>query len=155
MLLGIQCVFAAMFGLVTGCYLNTLEYRIRSKKKINTKDCFCPNCQNSILLRDQIPVVGYVWLKGRCRSCGAPIGFHYPLIEAGVPLLYIASTLLAGSDMRKLFCFQWFGLALILLFRLWWEKALRPLRRLFGGLIILAVLQLPPVVGMWIIHLAG
>ena len=84
-----RAAVAFLFGLVIGCYLNTLEYRLRSDLKLSDGDCHCTKCGAKIRLRDQIPVIGYLMLGGKCRNCGAGIGINYPLVEAGSALFYM------------------------------------------------------------------
>ena len=84
-----KLVSAFAFGLVIGCYLNTLEYRLRADVRLFDGDCYCTSCGARLRLVDQIPVVSYLRLGGRCRSCGARIGRRYPLVEAGSALVYL------------------------------------------------------------------
>ena len=65
-----KLVSAFAFGLVIGCYLNTLEYRLSADVRLFDSSCYCTSCGARLRLRDQIPVFSYLWLGGRCRSCG-------------------------------------------------------------------------------------
>lgn len=79
---------AGFCGLIVGCYLNTLVYRLQTSRPLVTQDCFCPACGHPLALWEQIPVLGYLLLRGKCRYCGAVIDVHYPLVEAGCAVLY-------------------------------------------------------------------
>src|SRR5207247_5272429 len=60
----------------------------------------CPRCRRRIAWRDNVPVVSWLLLRGRCRSCGQPISMQYPIIEAGVAVLWIAPMLAYGPTGR-------------------------------------------------------
>jgi leader peptidase (prepilin peptidase) / N-methyltransferase len=58
----------------------------------------CPNCDTRIRARDNIPILSWLLLRGRCRTCGEPISARYPLVEAGTGLLFAAIVLARGLD---------------------------------------------------------
>jgi leader peptidase (prepilin peptidase) / N-methyltransferase len=58
----------------------------------------CPNCDTRIRTRDNVPIVSWLLLHGRCRTCGEPISARYPLVEAGTGLLFAAIVLARGLD---------------------------------------------------------
>ena len=97
---------AGFCGLIVGCYLNTLVYRLQASRPLVTQDCFCPACGHPLTLWEQIPVLGYLLLHGKCRWCGAPIALHYPLVEAGCAVLYAGlAALLPGAGRFAAVCF--------------------------------------------------
>ncbi len=71
-----------IFGICTGSFMNVCIYRLpASKSIINPARSICPNCGNIIRFYDNIPILGYLWLKGKCRHCSSPITFRYLLVE--------------------------------------------------------------------------
>ena len=78
----IVLTFAALFGLIIGSFLNVCIYRIPAGKSIVWPPSFCPKCGKSIKFYDNIPVLSYILLMGKCRHCKAPISCQYPIIEA-------------------------------------------------------------------------
>jgi len=70
-----------IFGLMIGSFLNVCIYRIPRKESIVFPSSHCPSCGKEILFRDNIPIIGYIVLKGRCRFCSAKISIRYPIIE--------------------------------------------------------------------------
>ena len=71
-----------IFGICTGSFMNVCIYRLpASKSIINPARSLCPNCGNIIRFYDNIPVLSYLWLKGRCRNCNSAIAFRYLLVE--------------------------------------------------------------------------
>ena len=75
-------VGAGVLGLLVGSFLNACAYRIPLKISVVRGRSFCPHCKALIRAYDNIPLVSYVVLRGRCRACGAPIHWRYPLVEA-------------------------------------------------------------------------
>ena len=71
-----------LFGTCIGSFLNVCIYRIPENKSIVTPGSFCPNCNKSIPFYCNIPILSYIFLKGRCKFCKQPISIRYPLIEA-------------------------------------------------------------------------
>jgi len=71
-----------ILGLVVGSFLNVVIYRVPRKIKLHDPvHSFCPHCGATIAWYDNIPLLSYLILKGRCRSCGGPISPRYPLVE--------------------------------------------------------------------------
>ena len=133
----VRCLVAFWFGLVKGCYVNTLEYRLRSDKKLFAGECFCTTCGAHIRFRDQIPVIGYLLLRGKCRSCGEPIGVHYPMIEAGCAVFYVLVALLTMPSAALAVLLSAVGVAVYIGVSLIKKKALR-----FSGKLVLGILSL-------------
>jgi leader peptidase (prepilin peptidase) / N-methyltransferase len=70
-----------VFGLVLGSFLNVCIYRLPASRSIVRPRSQCPLCGHPIRARDNIPVLSYLLLRGRCRDCGARIPLRYPLVE--------------------------------------------------------------------------
>lgn len=77
-------------GLVVGSFLNVLIYRVPRGESILFPPSHCTNCGSSIRTRDNIPVLSYALLRGRCHSCGARIPMQYPLVELLTAALFFA-----------------------------------------------------------------
>jgi leader peptidase (prepilin peptidase)/N-methyltransferase len=73
---------AALFGAVVGSFLNVVAYRLPRNESLVTPASRCPGCGASIKPYDNVPVLGWVLLRGRCRSCRTPISSRYPIVEA-------------------------------------------------------------------------
>lgn len=71
----------AVFGLAIGSFLNVVIHRVPAGMSILRPRSRCVSCEKEIRSRDNIPVVSWLLLRGRCRDCGAPISFRYPLVE--------------------------------------------------------------------------
>jgi len=85
--------FAFALGLVIGSFLNVVIHRLPRGESIVRPRSRCPACGHGITAWENVPVLSYLWLRGRCRSCGAAISPRYPLVElltGGVFALLIA-----------------------------------------------------------------
>jgi leader peptidase (prepilin peptidase) / N-methyltransferase len=77
----IHLILYAVLGLVIGSFLNVCIYRIPLRKSIVFPGSGCPLCGTPIRPYDNIPVLSFLLLRGKCRSCGKPISLQYPLVE--------------------------------------------------------------------------
>jgi leader peptidase (prepilin peptidase)/N-methyltransferase len=74
-------VFAAIFGAMLGSFLNVCVYRLPRGESVILPASHCPGCGKPIAWYDNVPVLSYLVLRGRCRHCGARISLQYPLVE--------------------------------------------------------------------------
>jgi len=106
-----------MFGLCIGSFLNVCIYRLPSSTSIiNPSRSFCPQCNSAIQFYDNIPVLSYLWLKGRCRNCKAPIAFRYPLVELMTGTLAIAMLFKFGLTIEGVVYFVFMSSLLVITF---------------------------------------
>ncbi|WP_407343031.1 prepilin peptidase [Pengzhenrongella phosphoraccumulans] len=80
--------FAAVFGLAIGSFLNVVVWRVPRGESIVRPPSACPRCHHEIRSRDNVPVLSWLLLRGRCRDCREPIAVRYPLVEAGTAVLF-------------------------------------------------------------------
>ncbi len=78
----------AVLGLVVGSFLNVVIYRVPRGQSIVAPRSACPNCRTPIDNRDNVPLLSWLLLRGKCRTCGHPISARYPLVEAGTAVLF-------------------------------------------------------------------
>ena len=83
-----EFVISLIFGLVVGSFLNVCIYRIPRNISIVKSFSFCPECKNTIKPWHNIPVLSYIFLKGKCASCGSKISLRYPTVELLNGILY-------------------------------------------------------------------
>ncbi|MEC5152205.1 prepilin peptidase [Cryobacterium sp. GrIS_2_6] len=88
-LLPVIVVLCAVVGLVVGSFLNVVIYRVPAGLSIVSPPSACPRCGASILRRDNIPVVSWALLRGKCRDCRTKISVRYPLVEAGTAVFFV------------------------------------------------------------------
>jgi leader peptidase (prepilin peptidase)/N-methyltransferase len=80
-------VLAGLLGAIIGSFLNVVVYRLPRGESLSVPASHCPSCETPIKPYDNVPVLAWLWLRGRCRSCGEPISARYPLVEAGTAVL--------------------------------------------------------------------
>ncbi|MGC1486102.1 MAG: prepilin peptidase [Candidatus Acidiferrum sp.] len=89
-------LFFFLFGIVIGSFLNVCITRIPEELSIVSPGSRCPRCKTPIKPYDNVPVFAWLWLKGKCRSCGLPISPMYPLVELATGLLFVGCFLEFG-----------------------------------------------------------
>lgn len=92
----------ALIGLLVGSFLNVVITRVPEGRSVIRPRSACPRCQAAISPRDNIPVVSWLVLRGRCRRCTAAISAQYPLVEAGNGALWVVLGVWAGSSSQRL-----------------------------------------------------
>ncbi|HVS22049.1 MAG TPA: prepilin peptidase, partial [Pyrinomonadaceae bacterium] len=90
--LPIACALMAVLGAMIGSFLNVVIHRLPREQSIVFPNSTCPKCRAQIKPYDNIPILSYLILRGRCRACGAPISARYPAVEALTALLFAAVT---------------------------------------------------------------
>jgi leader peptidase (prepilin peptidase)/N-methyltransferase len=81
-------VFAALVGCLIGSFLNVVIYRVPQELSVVTPPSACPVCGHRVRGWDNVPVLSWLILGGKCRDCRAPISLRYPLVELGTSLLF-------------------------------------------------------------------
>ncbi|MGH9371264.1 MAG: prepilin peptidase [Vicinamibacterales bacterium] len=135
----------AWLGLAVGSFLNVCIHRLPRGGSVASPPSRCPHCDYQLRWYDNIPVLSYLWLRGRCRKCRAPISIRYPIVEILTMLVFLV----------HLYVFDWtvlmavrvvFACALIVLFAIDLEHHLLPnvitLPGIVAGLIVSTVV--PP-----------
>jgi leader peptidase (prepilin peptidase)/N-methyltransferase len=79
---------AAGFGLIFGSFFNVCAYRLPMGKTLGDRSA-CPECDGAIKWYDNVPLLSFVLLRGKCRRCGARISWRYPLVELSTSLLFV------------------------------------------------------------------
>jgi leader peptidase (prepilin peptidase) / N-methyltransferase len=87
-MLALLVVYCALFGLIVGSFLNVVIYRVPRKESIVSPRSACPTCDTPIAPRDNVPILSWLYLRGRCRNCHSPISLRYPLVEAATAGLF-------------------------------------------------------------------
>jgi leader peptidase (prepilin peptidase)/N-methyltransferase len=101
---------AAAFGAILGSFLNVVAYRLPRGESLSVPRSRCPQCETPIKPYDNIPLVSWILLRGRCRSCRAAISGRYPLVELATAVLLALVVVVKGADSDA-----WLGIALVLL----------------------------------------
>ena len=81
--------FIFVFGLIFGSFLNAVIYRLQAKKNIIWLRSHCAKCQHVLQGEDLIPLLSFVFLKGKCRYCRQAISWQYPLVELATSIIFL------------------------------------------------------------------
>lgn len=100
---------AAVGGLLAGSFFNVVIARLPAGESLMSPPSHCPHCGHAVRPWDNIPVVSWLILRGRCRDCAEPISIRYPLVEALTGLLCALVVVVKGADQDA-----WLGIALVL-----------------------------------------
>jgi len=79
-----------IFGLLIGSFLNCLIYRLEKKENFLKGRSYCPHCHHQLNWSDLIPILSFIFLKGKCRYCKKKISWQYPLVEITTGLLFLS-----------------------------------------------------------------
>jgi len=107
---GVGAMMAGGFGLILGSFLNVVAYRLPRGESLASPASRCPGCETPIKPYDNVPVLSWLLLRGRCRSCGTSIAWRYPLVELATALLMALAVIVIGPNEQV-----WLGLAFVLL----------------------------------------
>lgn len=86
-------VFAGLLGLAIGSFLNVVLYRVPRGESVSHPRSRCPRCQTPIAWYDNIPVISWLVLRGKCRACHEAISARYTLIELGTGVVFALGAL--------------------------------------------------------------
>lgn len=84
-----KIILIILLSLAWGSFLNVLIFRLPRKMSLLKPPSSCPECHRKIKFFHNIPVVSYIWLKGKCRYCGAKIPLSYFIVELATPLVFL------------------------------------------------------------------
>ncbi len=84
----LSLIFVFILGLILGSFLNCLIWRLYKEESMGGRS-YCPNCHHTIAWYDNIPLLSFIFLGGRCRSCRQAISWQYPLVELATAILFV------------------------------------------------------------------
>lgn len=114
--MAVLVVAAAVLGLLVGSFLNVVIHRVPRGESVVRPPSHCPGCGQTIKARHNVPVFGWLVLRGRCAGCGARISVRYPLVELGTAVLFALLALrLDPPDLPAFLFFGAIGIALALI----------------------------------------
>lgn len=106
--------FMFCLGLVLGSFYNVVIYRLPRKMSLVKPGSSCPHCGHRLGAGELIPVLSFLWQKGRCKSCGSRISLRYPIIELTAGIGFAVTAYLSSSLPEMLVGAVFFSLLLLL-----------------------------------------
>ncbi|HEX7239511.1 MAG TPA: prepilin peptidase, partial [Longimicrobiaceae bacterium] len=104
--------YAALIGAAIGSFLNVCILRLPEGESVVSPPSRCPSCGTRLAWYDNVPVLGWAWLRGKCRTCRTPISPLYPLVELATALLWVAAAVRYGLSWQALSAAVFFTLLL-------------------------------------------
>jgi len=105
-----------LFGLCIGSFLNVCIHRIPASQSIVFPGSSCPRCAAPIRFYDNIPLLSYLWLLGKCRNCRSPISIRYPLVELLTGFFALSVYLKFGLSLPALIYFAFIAVLILITF---------------------------------------
>jgi len=105
-------IIVLIFGAIVGSFLNVCIYRLPRDKSIIVPNSYCPDCKKPIKFYDNIPILSYIILQGRCRHCNAKISIRYPIVEFITALLFLLLYKITGLTIE--FCVMMLFVSLLI-----------------------------------------
>ena len=99
---GLNYILIFILGLIVGSFSNVCIYRIPRNESIIYPASHCPKCHTTIKPKDNIPLLSYILLKGKCRNCKTKISIQYPMVEFLSGLIYLIIYLIYGLSVQTL-----------------------------------------------------
>lgn len=119
-----------IIGLIWGSFLNVVAYRIPRKESLLFPPSHCPNCDHRLGPIDLVPVFSFLLAKGKCRYCGQPISWQYPIVEAltgfGFALIWLSMKPVNTVDMILVVLYWLFFSLLLVIFIVDYQKMIIP-----------------------------
>jgi leader peptidase (prepilin peptidase) / N-methyltransferase len=150
----VTAAIAAVFGAMVGSFLNVCIYRLPRDLSVAWPASACPNCRREIAWFENIPILAWLVLRGRCRTCQKPIGVQYPIVEAITAVMFAAAWWYYGPSLLLLSRLL-FGCALIVLFAIDLEHHLLPNVITLPGIVVGFVLSVFTDSPGWVDSLIG
>ncbi len=105
-----------VIGACIGSFLNVCIYRMPADESVIRPRSRCPHCRSPLSWYDNLPIISWLWLRGRCRTCRAPIAARYPLVEAASGILAVMALVVFGMGIPALFAFAFTAALLLITF---------------------------------------
>ena len=146
-------IVAFLYGIVIGSFLNVCIYRMPKEESVVTVGSHCMSCNHNLRWGDLFPLFSWLFLRGRCRYCGAKISAQYPLVEAANGVLYVLIFFVNGWNVDSvLWCLL---ISVILVIAVIDFRAMKFPSLLDGVVLVIGVVHLILHREQWVYYVAG
>jgi leader peptidase (prepilin peptidase) / N-methyltransferase len=108
--------FTVLLGLIVGSFLNVCISRIPEGESVVFPNSHCPKCRSPIKVYDNLPILSFLLLRGRCRGCQEPISWQYPFVEGLTAVVFWVTVHLVGIQSKTLLLLLFFSAIIVLIF---------------------------------------
>lgn len=147
-------VFSGLLGLVIGSFLNVAIYRLPRHESLVRPGSHCPRCGAGIRWYDNIPLVGWLVLRGRCRTCRAAISLRYPLVEAITAIAFVLAMWRFGLSWQLLVAWAFIA-ALVVVAFVDYDHMIIPNRIVLPGAVLGLIASVALHPQRWWVYVAG
>jgi len=142
-MMAIIAIWFFILGIIFGSFIDCAVDRLEKKEDVIFQRSYCPKCHHPLAWFDLIPIISFVFLKGRCRYCHQRISWEYPLVELSTGLLFVLVFLFGGINILTVFL-GLVSIPLLLIFIFDWKNYLIPEKIVYPtlGLVLLFWLSL-------------
>lgn len=124
-------IFIFIFGTLIGSFLNVVVYRLPREESLSFPPSHCPSCNTRLKFYDLVPILSFLILRGKCRTCGEKISVRYPIVEFSTGLLFLWTVFIFGLSVETVQYIIVIGL-MIPIFLIDFEHFIIPDRLNFG-----------------------
>src|SRR5579863_3326833 len=150
---GFIAAFVFLFGLIVGSFLNVCISRLPAGKSVVAPSSRCPKCGKHIKPYDNVPVLSYIFLLGRCRACKTRISPIYPAVELLTGLIFLACYVVYGNSVETAKWAAFSAILVVLIFTDWRERLLPDIVNFTGlamGLVVSLFVRPDDGTALWI-----
>ena len=108
-------IMAFIFGTVLGSFYNVVGYRIPKEESIVSPPSHCPKCNHRLGISELVPVLSYIFLRGKCKNCKSKISMFYPIFELTTGILFAISYLIFGLNINFIISITFISMLLIII----------------------------------------
>ena len=134
-------LFCLVTGLIMGSFFNVIIYRLPRGESIVTPPSHCPTCNTKLKVKDLIPVMSFLFNKGKCRYCRSEISWQYPIVELLTAFIYLLTYLNFGLTV-KMFIYLFLLSYLIIISLIDYNEIIIPNVLSYSGIIVGLILSL-------------
>ncbi len=144
-----------IFGTVLGSFYNVVGYRLPKNESLITPSSHCPNCNHKLGPSELIPILSYVFQRGKCKNCKQKISLFYPVFELATGLLFAASYIIFGYNIDFILSITFISILLIVIISDYQTMIIPDEVLIVGGILLVIELIIKNGLNVWVNILNG
>lgn len=142
-------VVTFIFGTVLGSFYNVVGYRLPKGESLITPSSHCPNCNHKLRPVELIPILSYIFQKGKCKNCKQKISLFYPIFELATGLLFATSYVIFGFNIDFVISITFISILLIIIISDYQTMIIPDEVLIVGGILLIIELIIKNKFGIW------